>query len=231
MLCTEPLWPKLLQKRPESALPGISPFLSSLRRHSQALYRWGLAAIEDNKPASKRKRCRWSDIDPEAEKQANLHAAPAIGLPNERIRCARLQGRLNEITQVMTGGSLENIDLGRPRSPSPEPTYDAHGKRTNTRDQRLRDRYTREKQEIVVEISRINPDFDASAVGAVLTFKRTAKFPIPWREYPEYRSLVMHSQPTQQSSKLITYYSIMVTAQVQLHRSDHRTPRHHAEAS
>jgi hypothetical protein len=87
--------------------------------------RWGLAAIEDNKPASKRKRCRWSDIDPEAEKQANLHAAPAIGLPNERIRCARLQGRLNEITQVMTGGSLENIDLGRPRSPSPEPTYGA----------------------------------------------------------------------------------------------------------
>ena len=127
-------------------------------------------------------------MDPEAEKQANLHAAPAMGLPNERIRCARLQGRLNEITQVMTGGSLENIDLGRPRSPSPEPTYDAHGKRTNTRDQRLRDRYTREKQEIVVEISRINPDFDASAVGAVLTFKRTAKFPIPWREYPEYTS-------------------------------------------
>jgi splicing factor 1 len=100
----------------------------------------------------------------------------------------------------MTGGSLENIDLGRPRSPSPEPTYDAHGKRTNTRDQRLRDRYTREKQEIVVEISRINPDFDASAVGAVLTFKRTAKFPIPWREYPEYRSLVMHSQPALQYS-------------------------------
>jgi len=150
--------------------------------------RWGLAAIEDNKPVSKRKRCRWSDIDPEAEKQANMHAASAMGLPNERIRCARLQGRLNEITQVMTGGSLENIDLGRPRSPSPEPTYDAHGKRTNTRDQRLRDRYTREKQEIVVEISRINPDFDASAVGAVLTFKRTAKFPIPWREYPEYTS-------------------------------------------
>jgi splicing factor 1 len=88
----------------------------------------------------------------------------------------------------MTGGSLENIDLGRPRSPSPEPTYDAHGKRTNTRDQRLRDRYTREKQEIVVEISKINPDFDASAVGAVLTFKRTAKFPIPWREYPEYEA-------------------------------------------
>ena len=40
-----------------------------------------------------------------------------------------------------------------------------------------------------MEISRINPDFDASAVGAVLTFKRTAKFPIPWREYPEYRPL------------------------------------------
>jgi hypothetical protein len=188
--------------RPESAHPGLPPFLSPLRRSSQPLFRWGLAAIEDNKPASKRKRCRWSDIDPEAEKQANLHAAPAIGLPNERIRCARLQGRLNEITQVMTGGSLENIDLGRPRSPSPEPTYDAHGKRTNTRDQRLRDRYTREKQEIVVEISRINPDFDASAVGAVLTFKRTAKFPIPWREYPEYRSLVMHSQPTLQSPTL-----------------------------
>ena len=157
--------------------------------------RWGLAAIEDTKPVSKRKRCRWSDIDPEAEKQANLHAAPAMGLPNERIRCARLQGRLNEITQVMTGGSLENIDLGRPRSPSPEPTYDAHGKRTNTRDQRLRDRYTREKQEIVVEISRINPDFDASAVGAVLTFKRTAKFPIPWREYPEYKSRAILLSP------------------------------------
>ena len=47
--------------------------------------------------------------------------------------------------------------------------------------------YTREKQEIVVEISRINPDFDASAVGAVLTFKRTAKFPIPWGLYPVYR--------------------------------------------
>lgn len=179
---------------------------------------------------SKRKRCRWSDIDPEAEKQANLHAAPAMGLPNERIRCARLQGRLNEITQVMTGGSLENIDLGRPRSPSPEPTYDAHGKRTNTRDQRLRDRYTREKQEIVVEISRINPDFDASAVGAVLTFKRTAKFPIPWREYPEYKSraTLLSPPPHPPASTAPLSHRLL---QVQLHWSNHRTSWNHAETS
>ena len=50
-------------------------------------------------------------------------------------------------------------DPTRERSPSPEPTYDQMGKRTNTRDQRVKDKLMRERQNLVAEAMAMNPLF------------------------------------------------------------------------
>jgi len=44
-----------------------------------------------------------------------------------------------------------------PRSPSPPPKYDSHGKRTNTREQRAKDKLTAERQKLIQEALLANP--------------------------------------------------------------------------
>lgn len=65
--------------------------------------------------------------------------------------------RIEEITRKLTSGQLE--EGIRERSPSPEPMYDNMGKRTNTREQRQKDKFNKERQKYVTEAMLMNPLF------------------------------------------------------------------------
>ena len=46
------------------------------------------------------------------------------------------------------------------RSPSPQPIYDAKtSRRINTRDQRLKDKYTKERQRLITEVLLLDPSY------------------------------------------------------------------------
>jgi splicing factor 1 len=65
--------------------------------------------------------------------------------------------RIEEITRKL---ATEQYDDGVvERSPSPEPMYDNNGKRTNTREQRQREKLTKERQKYVTEAMLISPYF------------------------------------------------------------------------
>jgi splicing factor 1 len=70
------------------------------------------------------------------------------------------------------------------RSPSPEPAYDRLGRRTNTRDLRMRMRLQKERQSLLEKLCQLQP-----SLGPAFSFpkeKKTAKLFIPQKEYPNY---------------------------------------------
>lgn len=61
-----------------------------------------------------------------------------------------------------------NAGLMEPaRSPSPEPIYDAMGKRLNTREQRFKEKMTSERNSIIEIALRKNPMFRVRAFALV----------------------------------------------------------------
>lgn len=75
------------------------------------------------------------------------------------------------------------------RSPSPPPTYDSHGRRTNTREVRYRKKLEDERMRLVERQMKLDPNFRAPA--EYLMAKRqssgrpTDKVYIPVKEFPE----------------------------------------------
>ena len=49
------------------------------------------------------------------------------------------------------------------RSPSPEPIYDQHGKRQNTREVRARRKIEDERHQLIAELLVLNPEYKAPA--------------------------------------------------------------------
>lgn len=93
--------------------------------------------------------------------------------------------RIEEITKKLTSGQLE-FDLLRERSPSPEPVYDAAGKRVNTREQRNKEKLQKERQNLVANAMAMNPLFRPPADYQPPSQKKTRKIYIPLKEHPEY---------------------------------------------
>lgn len=114
-------------------------------------------------------------------------------LPNmngDQWDCLLVRIRLEELSQKLTTQQtplLEKIPPpGYVASPEPEPIYDPNGKRLNTREQRWRDKFADERQQVIERAMAMNPLFRAPADYAAPGSKRTAKLYIPYREYPEY---------------------------------------------
>lgn len=72
------------------------------------------------------------------------------------------------------------------RSPSPEPIYDQHGKRVNTRDQRAKDKLLVERQNLIEMAYVMNPQFKPPPDYTPVTSKKTKKIFIPIERFPEY---------------------------------------------
>jgi len=72
----------------------------------------------------------------------------------------------------------------RARSPSPPPTYDTNGVRTNKRDQRMRDKLLKEQVRLVEELEKIDPNYIPPT--NIKREKPVRKIKIPVDAFPNY---------------------------------------------
>lgn len=111
-------------------------------------------------------------------------------LNGDQWDCLLVRIRLEELNQKLTTQNpalLEKAALpGHAPSPEPEPIYDPYGKRLNTREQRWRDKFAEERQQVVERALSLNPLFRVPADYTAAGSKRTAKLYIPYREHPTY---------------------------------------------
>jgi splicing factor 1 len=92
-----------------------------------------------------------------------------------------------EITHKLVSDRLELGIDARGRSPSPEPTYDiATGKRTNTRDVRMRERLQIERQLLVLEAQYLCGAFRPPPDFRPVSLKKVRKLYVPVDKYPDY---------------------------------------------
>ncbi|OQR72715.1 splicing factor 1-like [Tropilaelaps mercedesae] len=142
---------------------------------------------EDSREArrERRKRSRWGGG---AEDKVFIPGMPTIlpgNMTQEQERAYLLQLQIEELTR-----RLRMDDLGIPanpeeRSPSPEPVYNAQGKRMNTREFRVRRRIEDERHGLVQEMLKLNPDFKPPADYKPPSIRISEKVSIPQEQYPD----------------------------------------------
>lgn len=94
--------------------------------------------------------------------------------------------RIEELTHAINTGQLGLDDPTIRRSPSPPPKYDSQGKRTNTREQRTREKLTLERQSLIQVATRLNPAFKPPSDYRPINVKKTRKIRVPIDKYPDY---------------------------------------------
>ncbi|KAI1260634.1 eukaryotic type KH-domain (KH-domain type I) [Xylariaceae sp. FL1019] len=125
-----------------------------------------------------RKISRWAD-------STTLQLPTAITAPmtSEQLDAYVLHVRIEELTQTLRTNSFATANRGR-RSPSPEPQYDASGRRTNTRSQRHRQRVEEERHALVRTAISTIPSYRAP-IGYIPQGMIKEKVYIPVKEFPE----------------------------------------------
>ena len=160
-------------------------------------------------PAESRKRSRWGDKDASITSNSAVSAAvtaaaagatPALaaaltaaaiaaklgqsGFAPANVEEVKLQVRIDELSRLMHN-PLAHLPPDQPRSPSPEPTYDGQGQRTNTREQRYKLKYSTERNEHILQLTALNASYRPPS-----DWKRQTRFErrvyIPQKDYPDY---------------------------------------------
>jgi len=106
------------------------------------------------------------------------------GMSQEALESFLIRVRMEEINLRLMGNII--VDPSECRSPSPDPTYDAMGKRSNTRDQRIKLRLQKERNTLIERAMVINPTFKPPADYKPEAKKYTKRIFIPINEHPEY---------------------------------------------
>lgn len=147
------------------------------------------------------RRSRWDGV-PSASgvpaEQTGAAAEIAASLSAAQSAAYVLRVRLEEITRtivdnanaVATGAPLPHAGGGRTRSPSPPPTYDHAGRRTNTRELRLRERLLRERAGLVQQARALCPALRLPP-EYVAPQKRQIKIYLPEDEFPQHNFIGM----------------------------------------
>lgn len=76
--------------------------------------------------------------------------------------------RIEELTHSINTGQLGLDDPTIRRSPSPPPKYDSQGKRTNTREQRTKEKLTLERQSLIQIATKLNPAFKVQPIHCIV---------------------------------------------------------------
>ncbi|KAF9110798.1 hypothetical protein BGX27_005867 [Mortierella sp. AM989] len=140
------------------------------------------AAKRDDGDEPKRKRkSRWA-ADEEKVTIPGMPTALPTNMSEEQLGMFILHTRLEEISQKLKTGDV--LPLGRERSRSPEPVYNAEGKRVNTREYRYRKKLEEERHTLIEGAIKKYPDFRPPS-----DYKRPSKTMdkvyIPVKEFPE----------------------------------------------
>ncbi|KAI8813988.1 hypothetical protein BJ742DRAFT_672249 [Cladochytrium replicatum] len=139
----------------------------------------GGAAEEDDRGRKKRKS-RWATEEQKAFLPGVATAIP-LGIDGRAAELYAIHVRMEEIRIKLASGLVIPAD----RSPSPPPTYDQWGKRTNTADIRYKKRLEDERDRLIKQAMKLNPAWQPPAEYASKMNKKTQdKVYIPAKDYP-----------------------------------------------
>ncbi|SCV69827.1 BQ2448_1221 [Microbotryum intermedium] len=107
----------------------------------------------DGPPGERKRKSRWG-----SDKVEGPMPTAIAGAVNEKeLERYAAQLRLDEIARKLRSGDVVPPDGAR--SPSPPPTYDGHGRRTNTREVRYRRKLEDERMRLVDRQMKLDPAF------------------------------------------------------------------------
>lgn len=131
----------------------------------------------------RKKRSRWGDAV--ADIPGLPTAINAEGVSQAQLDNYAIQLRLEEINRKLRLNNFVPPD--NERSPSPPPTYDAHGRRTNTREVRYRKKLEDERVRLVDKALKTDPNFRPPVEyhQQKRSNRPQEKVYIPVKEFPE----------------------------------------------
>ncbi|GMF38206.1 unnamed protein product [Phytophthora fragariaefolia] len=145
----------------------------------------------------KRRKSRWGDpVDPAADdngekKRKKSRWAPASStmtglLTQQQQQAVMLRAQLENINQKLKTVAMDAalIEKDPNRSPSPPPQYDSNGKRTNTREVRMKAALEKRRRETIDQLVKVNPLFRPPSDYTRQKLHR--KIYIPIKEFPSY---------------------------------------------
>ena len=129
----------------------------------------------------RKRKSRWGD----ATDKLTIPTAIGANVSAQELDKYAIQVRLDEISRKLRSGDF--IPPDRERSPSPPPTYDNQGRRTNTREVRYRKKLEDERVALVDRQLKLDPNFrPPSDYHAIKRNQRpTEKVYLPIKEFPE----------------------------------------------
>ncbi|KAH9989010.1 hypothetical protein BJV77DRAFT_1061314 [Russula vinacea] len=133
--------------------------------------------------SSRKKRSRWGDAKTDIPGLPT--AISAAGVSQAQLDNYAIHLRLEEINRKLRLNDF--IPPERERSPSPPPTYDAHGRRTNTREVRYRKKLEDERIRLVDRAMKNDPNFRPPVEyhQQKRSQRPSEKVYIPVKEFPE----------------------------------------------
>ncbi|KIY51802.1 hypothetical protein FISHEDRAFT_36507 [Fistulina hepatica ATCC 64428] len=139
------------------------------------------AKVDPNAP--RKRRSRWGEAKTEIPGLPT--AISATGVSQAQLDNYAIHLRLEEINRKLRLNDF--IPPERERSPSPPPTYDAHGRRTNTREVRYRKKLEDERIRLVDRAMKNDPNFRPPAEyhQQKRSQRPSEKVYIPVKEFPE----------------------------------------------
>ncbi|KAI0787815.1 hypothetical protein C8Q74DRAFT_1254193 [Fomes fomentarius] len=139
------------------------------------------AATDPNAP--RKRRSRWGDAKTEIPGLPT--AINANGVSQAHLDNYAIHLRLEEINRKLRLNDF--VPPERERSPSPPPTYDAHGRRTNTREVRYRKKLEEERIRLVDRAMKNDPNFRPPVEYHQMkrSQRPSEKVYIPVKEFPE----------------------------------------------
>lgn len=137
--------------------------------------------VDPNAP--RKRRSRWGDAKTEIPGLPT--AISAAGVSQAQLDNYAIHLRLEEINRKLRLNDF--IPPERERSPSPPPTYDAHGRRTNTREVRYRKKLEDERIKLVDRAMKNDPNFRPPVEyhQQKRSQRPSDKVYIPVKEFPE----------------------------------------------
>ncbi|KAJ7184403.1 splicing factor SF1 [Mycena filopes] len=137
--------------------------------------------VDPNAP--RQRRSRWGNAT--AEIPGLPTAINAVGVSQAQLDSYATHLRLEEINRKLRLNDF--VPPERERSPSPPPTYDAHGRRTNTREVRYRKKLEDERIKLVDRAMKNDPNFRPPAEyhQQKRSQRPSERVYIPVKEFPE----------------------------------------------
>ena len=141
---------------------------------------------ESTREGRKRKRkSRWINDEDDKSVVPGMPATVPMDLDPMQQKMYVLQLQIEDATRKLRTGDYGIPKNPEDRSPSPEPIYDGHGKRMNTREYRWKRRIQNNRHTCIQKLLAINPEFRPPADYKAPEIKLQERIEIPQEQFPQ----------------------------------------------